>query len=359
MGISNRTELQQHLLWAMSVELALIQPYLYAMYSICDPTSEAYRLVRSVVTEEMLHAVLDANLLVAIGGEPRFYSEANFPSYPMAMPHHKPELILNLEPMSPALLDMFIVIEQPKDHVGGVEDMDSDEYQTQGQFYLAIEHAIERLNRTSDLFANPRPERQMGDSSYYSPVEFDAEDSGGIVLIDSIEAAEAAIDIVIHQGEGLHEEHYADPAELELTHYFKFKNIAEGNPPLGEVWPMATNPKRVDFGADAGTLCDLFNAAYCYTLVTLDEIYEPLDDALRSRLVGRLYRLMSDVMGPVARALTQRPLRPGAELHAGPSFEFHRFASPETAREELVALAKTAAPIADDLDDVIGVVEGL
>lgn len=342
MGINNVAELRQHLQWAMSVELSLIQPYLFAMYSIADTDGDPYKLVRSVVTEEMLHAVLDANLLVAVGGDPKFYSREHFREYPMEMPHHTPQLMLHLEPMSAELLQTFIVIEQPKDVDPGDLDDDSDVYHTQGQFYLAIETAIKRLNAESDLFDDPRPDRQMGDPRYYAPVEFDAEDSGGIVLIDSLAAACDAIDIVIHQGEGLHEAHFADPDHLELTHYFKFKNIADGVNPLGDVWPMAHNPKRGDLDPALHDACDLFNAAYCYTLITLDEIYQPQSPGDRDALVGRLYALMSDVMSPVALWLVRRPISPGAAEHAGPTFEFYDFASAADAKDELLELARRA-----------------
>lgn len=352
MGIRNVDELREHLQWAMSVELSLIPPYLYAMYSIVDSDSDAYKLIRSVVTEEMLHAVLDANLMVGVGGHPEFYRADHVPTYPMSMPHHTPPLTLHLEPVGRELLEKFILIEKPKEIDTDALDEDVDEYETQGQFYMTIEHAIERLHKEGGLFDNPQLDRQMARKDYYTPVEFDAEDSGGLVLIDGIEAAREAIDVVIHQGEGLHEEHWADPGELELTHYFKFKNIADGDPPLGDVWPMVTNPKRNDLNPALHALIDLFNAAYSGCLVSLDEIYRPQNEDARGVCVKRLYRLMRDVMGPVARHLATQRARPRFEEHAGPTFEFFRFESTGTATAELAQLATDVCRGVDELQGV-------
>ncbi len=347
MGIPTVESLRTHLQWAMGVELALIPPYLYAMYSIRDTSSEAYRLIRSVVAEEMLHAALDANMLVAIGGDPGFYVEQHCPSYPMPMPHHKPPLILDLAPLNKDVLDLFMLIEQPKE-TDTVSD--TDEYETQGEFYVAIEQAFERLNETEDLFAANLPERQMGDPAYYAPVEFDAADSGGLIHILGIDDAREAIEIVIHQGEGLHEEHWADPDELELTHYFKYKELAEGDVELGEIWPMATNPKTADFDPALQRASNVFNAAYSYLLVTLDEIYEPLSAADRAELVQRLYSLMVQVMSPVGKYLAGQPHAPGSAVHAGPTFEFYEFESVATAGEELAALVDGLAEPIPGLD---------
>ena len=58
MPIQTVPDLREHLELAIRVELSTIPLYLYAMYSIEEQTSEAALLIRSIVTEEMLHAVL-------------------------------------------------------------------------------------------------------------------------------------------------------------------------------------------------------------------------------------------------------------------------------------------------------------
>ena len=64
MPIDTVEDLRDHLQLAIKVELTTIPPYLYALYSIDDPATTSAKYIRSVVTEEMLHAVLMANILL-------------------------------------------------------------------------------------------------------------------------------------------------------------------------------------------------------------------------------------------------------------------------------------------------------
>lgn len=82
MAIETPRQLQAHLQSAIEVELSTIPPYLYAMYSMTDATSKSYKLIQSVVVEEMLHLALAANVLIAVGGTPRFYDEDVLPPIP-------------------------------------------------------------------------------------------------------------------------------------------------------------------------------------------------------------------------------------------------------------------------------------
>lgn len=333
MPITNPQELRQHLDLAIRVELTTVPPYLYAMYSIEDQASEAARLIRSVVTEEMLHVALAANLLVAVGGRPDFRDPAMVPVYPGPLPHHVPPLTLSLAPASPDVVrDVFMVIERPEAPGAPPE---GDQYETLGQFYYALELAIEDMAERFDLFADIQPDRQLADPRFYAPVEFDAEDSGGLMLIDDLESACAAIEVVVHQGEGVSDDRYADPAHQELTHYFKFEKIAEGTSALGVVRPAIVNPRTADLPALLQPVSDLVNAIYRFLYVTLDDLYQPIAD--KGPLVDRLYGAMGGLLGPVARYLMEQPL--GSGLVAGPSFEVYPFESDSPPAEQLRRLA--------------------
>ncbi len=240
MPIETPQDLRDHLALAIRVELTTVPPYLYAMYSIEDQASKPALLIRSIVAEEMLHAALASNVLLAIGGEPDFASSAYMPAYPSDLPHHAPPLRVNLAACTPELLrDLFMRIEQPEVH--GAPD-EPDEFETLGQFYHALEHGLKRIDDTHDLFAEPQLDRQLADPSFYAPVAFDAEDSGGLGAIANIEAANEAIHVIIHQGEGLSDDRWADPDHQELTHYYKLLSIYEGESPLGPVTPLRKNP---------------------------------------------------------------------------------------------------------------------
>ena len=315
MPIRTAHELRKHLALAMRVELSTIPPYLYAMYSIENEGSEAARLLRSVVTEEMLHLALAANLLVAVGGDPRFLDLDLRPTYPGRLAHHRPELPLHLAPASMDVIrSTFLVIEQPEP-VGAAAEADG--YHTIGQFYSAIEAAIERLAADGPLFANPRPECQLGDPAFYGPVEFDAESSGGLVLVHDLSSAREALEIIVHQGEGLAEHRWADPAHKELTHYAKLLRIADGASPIGPVRPARLDPRSVDYPPGVRPVADVFNAVYRALFHILDRLYQPV--AAKVELVDVLYTLMAAVLGPVARYLMTLTLDDGTV--AGPTFE--------------------------------------
>jgi hypothetical protein len=211
-----------------------------------------------------------------------------------------------------------MVIEQPE---GRGAPPEADEFHTLGQFYHALEVAIDRLARSEALFAAPQRTRQLSDRSFYAAVANDADDSGGLILIDDLGTAEAAIEIIVHQGEGLSDERWADPAHQELTHYYKLESIVRGEIPLGVVRPAATNPRTIDFPDDIRPVSNLFNALYRLTLQTLGDLFEPRDD--KAPLVDRLYSLMTQGLAPTARYLMTQPL-PGG-LVAGPTFELYEF----------------------------------
>ncbi len=332
MPIDTVEDLRDHVALAIEVELSTIPPYLYALYSIEDQTSEAALLIKSIVAEEMLHAALGANLLLAVGGEPSFSSPDLLPGYPGLLPHHRPDLMLNLEPCSlEAITTTFMVLERPEQPGAPPE---ADDFESLGQFYAALELAIERLPDQDRLFADPQTSRQLSDPAFYAPVAFDAADSGGLILIDSADRAREAIEIIIHQGEGLSDEKWADPSHQELTHYHKLLLLARGATPLGRVRPAIRNPRSSDYPDPIRPVSDLFNAAYRYLFLTLDELYS---GAERSELVGRMYALMSRVLRPVARHLMALPLGDGRV--AGPTFEGYRFDG-TSPRHHLLALAE-------------------
>ena len=151
MPIDTVEDLREHLELAIRIELSTIPPYLYAQYSIEDQTSEPALLIRSIVVEEMLHAALATNLLLAVGGSPAFAGTKYMPSYPMELPHHRPPLTLDLAPASDHLIEGVLMrIEQPEVHGAPAQP---DEFETLGQFYHALEIGLEGLAGTAELFA--------------------------------------------------------------------------------------------------------------------------------------------------------------------------------------------------------------
>ncbi|MFN8637986.1 MAG: ferritin-like protein [Dehalococcoidia bacterium] len=352
MAIETPEELRAHLELAVRVELSTIPPYLYAMYSIEDQASDAAALLRSIVAEEMEHAALAANLLTAVGGTPSFAAIDILPEYPAFLPHHRPPLLLELASASKELIrDTFMALERPMAPGGVFED---DEYHSLGQFYMALEDAFERLDDEVGLFGAPRVERQLGEASFYSPVRYDEADSGGLVAVHDLDSALQAIEIIVHQGEGLGDERWADPSHQELTHYYKLRMIEQGEVDLGPVRPTVRNPRTAALPAELRPASELFNASMRYVFLILDRVYS--GGGSREQLVDELYLLMTRVLAPVARALTSRAVG-GGEV-AGPTFERYDFggAQPEGV---LMRLGRSAVEACPELDVVVAALERL
>lgn len=352
MPIETTQDLHDHLELAIAVELATVPPYLYAMYSIEDLDSEAALLLRSIVVEEMLHSALVTNLLLATGGSPDFTSTRYMTRYPADLPHHDPPLTIGLEPCSVDVIKrVFMRIEQPEKRGAAAQ---ADHYETLGQFYHALEIGIERLSETTDLFSDPQAEAQLSDPRFYRPVVFDADDSGGLVLVDDLDSARQAIEIIIHQGEGLGDERWADPAHQELTHYHKLLQISDGVSPVTAVRRVRTNPRTSDFPPGIQPVSKLFNAIYRSLYLALRRIFEP--GANQAQAVGVLYLLMADVLSQLARFLVNQPIGNGE--HASPTFEIYEFAS-EQPLDEVTVLAERCAQIHPELSTVHEALRGL
>ncbi|MGQ0617258.1 MAG: ferritin-like domain-containing protein [Acidimicrobiia bacterium] len=350
--ITTIESLRDHLYQAAQVELSTIPLYLYAGYSIraqsysqWSPGQSAFRAIRAVVIEEMLHLSLARNLLVAVGGGDRiaFYDKAFVPTYPTPMLHRVPPLELRLSACSPALMhDVFMPLERPMTADGPPQP---DQYNTLGQFYEAIRLGFETL-AGPDLFANPQTDLQFA-AGYYN------QDGGGqpVVVSDLVTALEA-IDTIVVQGEGTSPGRLQvplDPAAPQLgldeqSHYARFKAIAEGIDGIGAVWPVPDNPKATQYPAPVADLARLFNAGYCYLLAMVDALYAtPADErhaSARWQLERSYLTAMQGVLFPIADLLVRQAV-PGG--HAAPTFEFFAFRAGRPKQDQMLDLCDKVA----------------
>ena len=352
--------LRNHLVQAAALELSTIPLYLYAAYSIqtgsyyqWNPGMSAFRTIRSVVIEEMLHLSLARNLLVAIGGGGKFccYDSEFVPKYPEPMLHRVPELELSLEPCSPRLMtEVFMPLELPaKSHA----KPQPDQYNTIGQFYAAIREGFDYLDKHNhdELWGDNQPDLQ------YQNTYWNQDGGGDPIVVTDIKTAHEAIDTIVEQGEGASGTGEvplkpADPKKGldELSHYMKFKAISEGVDVIGDVWPVPTNPKVADYSDPVAKLATLFNAAYAYVLCMIDEIYATTRKTVASGNKSPRYGLertfvaaMGGLLYPIGDLLVRQPLAPGH--NAAPTFEFYEFADTPNRKAQLTALCD------DILDD--------
>lgn len=346
--ITDVESLRRHLVQAAEVELCAIPLYLYAAYSIktsgyyqWNPGMSAFRTIRSVVIEEMLHLCLARNLLVAVGGGDmvKFYDPEFMPKYPEAMPHHAPELILHLEPCSVELMqNVFMPFELPATKDAPPQDA---QYATLGQFYAAVRLGFNYLDAQGELWNENQPELQ------YNNAYWNNDGGGGPIRVTDLTTAHEAIDMIVEQGEGMAPGDEDVPTEwpydrdtvpLELSHYAKFKAIAEGIDSIGDVWPVPTDPNAADYESPAKELAEFFNAAYCYVLCMIDTIYEttskdviPGKTSMRYGLERQFIASMGGLLYPIADLLVQQPAG-GFHLNAAPTFEYYEL--PETGKRE-------------------------
>jgi hypothetical protein len=345
-------QLHIHLYQAAQVELSTIPLYLYAAYSIqtqgdwqWDPGMSAFRTIRSVVIEEMLHLCLVRNIMVGTGAPKfAFYDEDFVPKFPSPMLHREPTLMLRLEPCTPKLMErVFMPLELPAKSGAPPQP---EHYNTLGQFYAAITAGLEKLSGPR-LWRNPRGDLQYT-TSYWN------QDGGGKPLcVTDLPSALAAIETIVEQGEGADPDdpmvplHPADPQAgfEEYSHYAKFQRIAEGIDLIRDVWPVPKDPKAADFEEPARGLAELFNAAYCYVLCMIDALYETSADTVVANKRSPRYGLertfiaaMGGLLFPIADLLVRQRAKKRGRGHAAPTFEFHRFAEDRPKKDQLVEM---------------------
>ena len=316
---------------AIELEHAVIPPYLYALYSLVPGGNEAVAgILRSVVTEEMLHLTLAANLLNAVGGRPVLDSPALLPRYPGPLPGTVDDgLNVGLAPFSVALVrDTFMSIEQPERSLDfAAAGPAAAEPLTIGQFYRRIRTTLVALG--AGAFTGKRHHQVNTDLL------------PGTVAVTGVTSACQAIDTIIDQGEGT----LTSPLEVvgtDVAHYYRFAEIVHGrrlirNPDTGPEMPpdqrylyagapvpvsqaavrnAPVNPRAAGYpaGSAARRACQEFNYSYTGLLKSLHAAFNGTPRELKSAigLMGSLQQQATDMMAGTAAG--------GACV--GPSFEW-------------------------------------
>jgi hypothetical protein len=323
---------------AVKLELATIPPYLCALYSIRPGTNlEATQVIRSVVVEEMLHMILAANVLNAIGGRARVTGPQDAPHYPHELPDG---VVLDLLPFSPEAVESFLQVENPEYkaereaahaatrraslHLSHAVTV-SDGPTTIGGFYDEIMAGLREVAADigeAALFSGD-PARQVGGDYYYA--------SGGApVVVTDLASALAALEEVIEQGEG--EMTSAFDADDALAHYYRFEQLKYGRayqagdgvgiptgPPVevdfDAVYPMLPNPTLEELtDPDLRAVAEQANLQWSLLLTQIEEAFDGAPGLLIPA-VHTMFRLRDAML-----VLLANPL-PGHEpFNAGPTF---------------------------------------
>ena len=339
--MSDLDRLKDLLQAAVKLELSTIPPYLCALYTIHPQTNdEATLVIRSVVVEEMLHMILAANVLNAIGGEPRIAGPDHAPRYP----HELPEgVVLHLLPFSPAAVDAFLAVENPG-HLAAHASADpehpvpeerrqnpqiahcttSGPPGTIGEFYAEIEALLKAAADEigeDELFCGD-PARQVPRRYYYA--------AGGRGLeVHDLASALNALNEIVEQGEGDMGSMFDDTGDL--AHYWRFMQLKHGRAyvttdteePTGPevevdfdaVFPMIENPRDDEYeDPDLQAASLAANRTWSKLLAQIEEAFNGTPEQLVPA-VHSMFRLRDQML-----VLLANPHPRHSDRSAGPTF---------------------------------------
>jgi len=315
---------------AIELEHSTIPPYLYALYSL-DPARNAsiYKLIFSIVTQEMLHMSLACNILNAIGGKPVIDHKKFIPGYPGPLPGCVEQgLIVGLSGFTRQLVkDTFMVIEEPEDPLNfpvRKAALAAAQGETIGEFYGHIKREIVEISKHRNIFkGDPRRQLTVGFTD--------------LVRVTDVDSAVQAINLIVEQGEGTATSPL-DP-EHEPAHYYRFAEIYHGRklirndkPGPGEpafvyggepipldpkgVTPLVTNPKASHYtaGSQAAATNNNFNFTYTSMLKSLHKVFNGKPDHIAPAV-----ELMESMK---LQALYLMTIAVKDDVYAGPSFEY-------------------------------------
>ncbi|MEV7203075.1 ferritin-like domain-containing protein [Streptomyces griseoluteus] len=296
---------------AVELELSTIPPYLCAWWSVKDRRSDAARLIRRVIDDEMYHLGVACNLLVAVGGRPRI--RAGAPTYPGPLPGGvHPGLTVYLSGLSRTFVhDVMMAIEAPDVPLSS----DRGTSPSVGDFYTAV---LEGFRMSSpQLSTRGQLETRIG-SDDLRPVR---------TLLD----VERAIDVVREQGEGTGSSPADSFADDHPAHYYAFSEIYHGRQlretdrgwtftgsrvPFPETRPMARVPAHgwSRPPAPVGRLLHRFDTTYTTVLTSLDAAWA--GGGLRA--MGAAIHAMRGLEEPALHLMETRI--PGRRSTYGPQF---------------------------------------
>lgn len=323
-------ELQGTIQKTIELEFSTIPPYLTAMMSLrVDANREIWGILHSVVIDEMLHMLINCNLLVALGGKPRIDSPQFVARYPGPLPMaiHS-DLIVGLEAFSPTLVEQtFMGIEKPENPIQ-IAGMGLVPYATIGQFYEALKTKVQELGEGA---FNPDTSGQLVANQWFA--------ADRLFAIANVGDAVRAIDLIVREGEGTPVTPIGEPGQP--AHYYRFEQIIKGRrlvpdaaAPSGfsftgevipfdpsTVWPITANQQLRDLDADsqAGRRARQFAYSFTKLLKALQQTFDGTPEAF-STAMSLMFelKLAGQMLCSSPAILSGKP----TGRNAGPAFEY-------------------------------------
>jgi hypothetical protein len=228
----NLNWLQESLQSALELELSTLPPYLCGLYALEDQRSDAAKLIRKIVLDEMGHFGLVCNLLWATGMKPKILDGYDSIVYPGPLPggvcpRCDPSLHFPCDPNFKvelgfsdyrSFVQMCMQIEYPENPVPrpivSMLEGRQEIFPTIGEFYDAILNAFQKLD-------GQIPYGKALDKQIEIPFP-------PLAKIDGLTAATRAIRLIQCQGEGASKFPFTDSTRATLAHFYIFGEIYFG-----------------------------------------------------------------------------------------------------------------------------------
>jgi Ferritin-like len=374
-----RSDLLTLLSEACEIEHGLACSYLYSAFSIKQSvdenvSAEQLQYIRKwasqifyIASQEMLHLSQVWNLLKSIGGTP-YYFRPNFPQGSKYYPFHLP---LKLEPFSLEALQRFLLYELPSNHISSEGKPESEEayakkhfgffsednynYQTVGELYQLIEHGFNTIDEKKLFIGNP--DLQTG------PDEIDFRE---IIKVTDRHTASAAIDMIMHQGEGTKEDQEDCHFGLFKSIQTQYKSFLNTDPAFAPARNIIINPivfNKGNYASGTGELiihpvtrdaADLFDDCYNLMLQALQHSFANTinDKKFNKQVASFAIQMMVRVIKPLGELLTRLPAFMDPDLKkAGAAFSLGRHVSlPDNNQLVKIIVGERAAEINDRLN---------
>jgi Ferritin-like len=210
---SQPSDLHPSLQAALVLEHATIPLYLTALYSLVPGTNRAaLGALKRTVLDEMLHFAIVANVLNALGGQPKIDHKETVPSYPGTLPMGVAGGVqVELKRMSIDQCRVFMIVEEPDVPIARRPHPDQT---TIGDFYAAMIDKIGELG--SDAFQSPSAPQV---SSRFFPDLQPITDAGSAVH---------GLQLIVEQGEGTRSSPFEGTGANRLAHFYRFAEIVHG-----------------------------------------------------------------------------------------------------------------------------------
>lgn len=298
--------LREHLQYAIQLEYWTVPFYMSAMYSIKDPTADAYKLIQSVVYQEMLHIQLACNAANAFGAKIDLDHAFISPPYKgKEVPHlmfTKGEIdrdpvdpgqsyrpySAEIGPLDEARVNAMCLIEYPEDDVNEPPDLkqDATEYSSIGEFYRAV--LFGATQHVEDIQANHNQVEIF--RNFYRHFPSQTITQPGVAGLNQVMDV---INAITDQGEGvrrtdtipLEYRNTADGFNSNEDHFAKFnqiKNLTE----MPECYSGVAHPDKGSAGEEAQKILLRSFERFRRDMVTLFNGTRPRDFGPNMAILG-------------------------------------------------------------------------